>query len=708
MANKGLKISDEQLLLDNEDLRSRLKDAEDALSAIRNGEVDAIIVSGNDGEKVFSLTSAETPYRTIVEKMNEGAVSVNSDGIILYCNPVYAALISRPIEKIIGSSCFQYVEKNERHKFKRTFKKSLKGNANGDFTCISHDNKTIHVNLSFNSLSTDKNTDVCIIASDITKKKKYQKHLESLVKERTSAIESANEKLKEYIIELERAKEDSSQAWINALRDKNRLEIIMETLPVGVAIMNLQGEITSYNNLFEKIWGGRGPYIKNEESYSRFNARWVETNKLVQLHEWASSIAIQKGKSKLNQQIIKKSLNNKNIYILNSAAPIFDKNGEIDGCVVVIQDITILKTTEYDLINAQNRLNVALEKGNIGIWEWNVKTNEMFWDKRMRKIFGLDTDLPLQSYSTFESFINEEDLAHFRKELNIALESDLQFETVIRTKPVNGSSNYISVKATVNKDKNDKPVSLTGVGFDVTDMKKDTEQVLIKLNEELLRSNKDLEQFAYVASHDLQEPLRMVTFFTQRLAENYKDKLDQDANEYIKYAVDGSKRMYDLINGLLAYSRVHAKGKEYTLVNMNNVIEKVTDNLNLKIKEKKVVLKIKKLPVIYADESQMMQLMQNLVANAIKFSKEFPTITIGFDQDPENYIFSVKDKGIGIEPQYFEKIFKIFQRLVRADEYEGIGVGLAICKRIVERHNGKIWVKSELGQGTTFYFSIHK
>jgi signal transduction histidine kinase len=359
------------------------------------------------------------------------------------------------------------------------------------------------------------------------------------------------------------------------------------------------------------------------------------------------------------------------------------------------------------LKETQERLNVALENGNIGIWEWDTRTNNMNLDNRMKKIFRVDINSQ-PTFGAFEHCINEEDLDHFRKAIAATLRTGKQFETVVRTKPVNGISNYISLKALVNKNGKGRPAGLSGVCFDVTDMKKGTEKVLIKLNDELLRSNKDLEHFAYIASHDLQEPLRMVSFFSQKLGDKYREKLDQDAQDYIKFAVDGSKRMYYLINGLLEYSRINTKGKTFTSVDMNDVLRKVSNNLGLKIRERKVIITLNcnKLPTVYADENQMVQIMQNLIANGIKFSKGIPEITIGCETESSKYTFSVHDNGIGIEPQYYERIFRMFQRLVRSDEYEGIGVGLAICKRIIERHGGEIWLKSEPGKGTTFYFTI--
>ena len=244
--------------------------------------------------------------------------------------------------------------------------------------------------------------------------------------------------------------------------------------------------------------------------------------------------------------------------------------------------------------------------------------------------------------------------------------------------------------------------AMIGVSIDVTI----TEKELIKLNEELLRSNNDLQQFAYVASHDLQEPLRMVASFTQLLQMQYGEKLDRTANEYIKFAVDGSKRMYELLNGLLTFSRIHSRGQQFDKVNLDLVLHKVKDNLRLRINETNANIKGERLPVVVADENQMIQLLQNLIENAIKFSKGDPHISVSSVNRKGKYFIKVRDNGIGIEPQYFEKIFRIFQRLHSPGEYKGTGIGLAICKKIVERHSGEIWVESKKGEGSTFIFTI--
>ena len=241
---------------------------------------------------------------------------------------------------------------------------------------------------------------------------------------------------------------------------------------------------------------------------------------------------------------------------------------------------------------------------------------------------------------------------------------------------------------------------------DITD-RKEAEKELAKRAEELSRSNFELEQFAYVASHDLQEPLRMVVSFVQLLSSRYKGKLDANADDFINYAIEGTKRMQNLINDLLTYSRIGKKGTHCDPIDCKIVLDQALANLQAAIEESKAVITHEQLPMIMADNSQLVQIFQNLLSNAIKFkSEQEPRIHISIDSIEDAWIFSIHDNGIGIDPKYAERIFIIFQRLHSRAEYPGTGIGLAICKKIVERHGGQIWVKSESGKGATFYFTI--
>ena len=237
--------------------------------------------------------------------------------------------------------------------------------------------------------------------------------------------------------------------------------------------------------------------------------------------------------------------------------------------------------------------------------------------------------------------------------------------------------------------------------------RKRMEKALRKKTEELARSNEDLEQFAYVASHDLQEPLRMVTSYVQLLSKRYKAKLDADANEFIDFAVDGAVRMRKLINDLLTYSRVGTQGKELSPTDSEAVLAQSVNDLKVTIEENGALVTHDPLPTVMADSPQLEQLFQNLIGNAIKFrGNEPPHVHISASRNGKGWIFSIRDNGIGFAPEYSERVFVIFQRLHSRQEYAGTGIGLAICKKIVERHGGHIWVESDVGKGAIFRFTI--
>lgn len=225
---------------------------------------------------------------------------------------------------------------------------------------------------------------------------------------------------------------------------------------------------------------------------------------------------------------------------------------------------------------------------------------------------------------------------------------------------------------------------------------------------DLTRSNADLQQFAYVASHDLQEPLRMVASYTQLLAKRYKGQLDTDADEFIGYAVDGANRMQRLINDLLSYSRITTRDKPFKPVDCNEALESALDNLKMVIEKEQAVVTHDPLPTIMADGTQLVQLFQNLISNAIKFRQEAapPRVHLSATRDDQEWRLAIRDNGIGIDPQYADRIFVIFQRLHTIADYPGTGIGLALCKKIVERHGGRIWMESQPGHGATFYFTF--
>ncbi len=245
-----------------------------------------------------------------------------------------------------------------------------------------------------------------------------------------------------------------------------------------------------------------------------------------------------------------------------------------------------------------------------------------------------------------------------------------------------------------------------GTNTDVTERINRENELEITMDE-LKRSNEELERFAYVSSHDLQEPLRMVTLYSQLLERRYKDSLDDDADDFIEYIVENAKRMKYLIDDLLEYSRITSQAKEFENINLDKVLESVLSNLSIIIIENNVNVTHDSLPTVFADKNQILQVFENLITNAIKFrGKKSPKIDISAKKSDKEWTFAVKDNGIGIKPEHQKQIFEVFKRLHTREEYPGTGIGLSIVQKIIEKHNGRIWVESEPGKGSTFYFTL--
>ncbi|MCJ7647942.1 MAG: response regulator, partial [Candidatus Lokiarchaeota archaeon] len=331
----------------------------------------------------------------------------------------------------------------------------------------------------------------------------------------------------------------------------------------------------------------------------------------------------------------------------------------------------------------------------------NVKS----WNKAAEIMYGFNSD---EVIGKPMSEIIPEEYPYVQKgDVNEQIFENGFWKGEINQKKKDNSIINIFSSSTLIKDNMGKIQGVVTINKDITESKKG-EQDLLSSIENLKYVNIELERFAYVASHDLQEPLRMIVSFIQLLEKRYKGKLDEEADEFIAFIVDGAKRMQSLITDLLLYSRIGRKEKEFSQLDVTIIVEVVISNLRKIIEETNAKITYDPLPKLIGNEAEFVQLLQNLILNAIKFHKkeETPVVHISAKLQKNQWIISVRDNGIGIDSQFFDRIFIIFQRLHKKDEYAGTGIGLAICKKVIERHDGKIWVESELGKGSTFYFSI--
>jgi PAS domain S-box-containing protein len=384
--------------------------------------------------------------------------------------------------------------------------------------------------------------------------------------------------------------------------------------------------------------------------------------------------------------------------------------GETDwyGVVSTIGDITAQRNAEFALRASEALYRQTFELATAGIAHVDLTGRFMKVNRRLCEILGY-SEKELIGRSVKEvSHPEDRDLTDAqRARVHDGEVDSVRFEK--RYLKNGGSIVWVDLAVAVARDAHGHPQYEVALFDDIT-ARKAAEAALREAHEELKRSNAELEQFAYVASHDLQEPLRMVSSYTQLLMRRYGDKLDGDANEFTAFIVDGATRMKQLIEDLLAYSRVGTRDKNFKPVDAESPLKRALTNLRAAIQDSGATVTQDKLPTVPCDEVQLAQLFQNLIGNALKFRKPdaAPAVHVGAADHAEEWEFTVRDNGIGIEPQYFERIFMVFQRLHNKGEYPGTGIGLAIVKKVVERHGGRIWVQSQPGAGTTFHFTMPK
>ena len=406
------------------------------------------------------------------------------------------------------------------------------------------------------------------------------------------------------------------------------------------------------------------------------------------------------------------------MWAMLSTNPMIDEHGRYQGALAMVADISERKRMEDALTEREVLFRGVVATMAEGVALHGPSGQIVLTNPSAERILGLTFDQMI-GRTAFDGRWRamHEDGAPFPGELHpamIALRTGKpQRNVVMGVHKPDGDLTWISINALPLMDRDQpQPYAVVATFHDISE-RKQAEARLFQAMNELERSNQDLEQFAYVVSHDLQEPLRMVASFVQLLAKDYRGRLDADADEYIGYAVDGARRMQQITADLLTYARVSTRGNAFAPVDCTGLVHEVLSSLQFTIEEAEAVVTCAPLPLVMGDDTQIYQIFQNLIANALKYrSSAPPCIAIGVDPAPDAEMaghlrrFWVRDNGIGIDPQDGERVFVIFQRLHARTEYPGTGIGLAICKKIVERHGGRIWVESNPGEGATFYFTL--
>ena len=523
---------------------------------------------------------------------------------------------------------------------------------------------------------------------DVTERKRAEadlrqmnEDLERRIAERTQAITEANDVLRRQSSQLQ------EQAAL--------LDLVRE----GIMVRDLLGTLVYWSAGAASMYGWSRDEVLGKVSHALFKP--VYAHPLPVIEKQVKTTGYWEGES------VHTTKEGRKIYVESRWTLTTNDRGEPQGILEVNRDITQKKIADASLRDSESRFRAVADTANEGIVTADEHGVIRYWNPGAARMFGRREDQAVgQPMATLLP-------ARLRSEFDDAIAKYLRTKSgplVGRTVEIAGvraDGAEFPLELSLAAFQTSKGLLFSGILRDIT-ARKTAERDLQAKNEELARSNQELEQFAYVASHDLQEPLRMVSNYTQLLGKRYKDQLDADAQEFIGFAVDGALRMQALIHDLLAYARVGTRGKEFKRTSAAQVVKDAIVNLTGAIEEAKADVQVADLPMIPCDGGQLTQVFQNLIGNALKFRRKdtVPVVRVSAVHRNDAWTFSIADNGIGIDQKYFDRIFQMFQRLHGRGEYPGTGIGLALCKKIVERHGGRITVASAPGQGTTFSFTI--
>ena len=653
-----------------------------------------------------ALENSKEEFKTLVENSPWGITRFDRYLRYVFINPAGAEMTGLHPENYIGKTHSEIGMPYELSSaveslLKRVFKTGKSENL--EFVIHSPDGMKYYESKNIPEFDKQGNVkSVLAVAADITQQKKAQEelkeardNLELKVRERTEELKKSNKQLKK---EISERKKVEKALYIEKVRAQTYLDI------AGVILVAIDGDLTI--SLINKKGIEIAGYGENEIIGKSF-IDFIPERFKDELTDMALGIISGdlRGFNHYEGPILTKSGEERLIswYI----AVLRDNNDNFLNALVSGEDITERKNAEEALKESEERFKILFEYAPDPYFLTDMEGNFLDGNRAAENIINFKKEEVIGKNIIDLGLITEDQINNVFKLLNRNVQG-------INT----GPEEFVLTR----KDGIKVPVEITGFPIEIRGQKlvlgmardiserKKSEEKLKETIRELKRSNDELQQFAYITSHDLQEPLRTIASFTQLLERRYKNRLDSDADEFIEFIIDAAMRMKEMIQGLLDYSRIGTRGGEFNFIDTEAVMKTVLSNLHAAISESNAEVTYDRLPPVIADKNQLIQLFQNMISNAIKFKKKGATpkihISARTDEKKGEFIFSVSDNGIGLEPQYRDKIFEVFKRLHTMDEYKGTGIGLAISKRIIERHGGRIWVESELNEGSTFYFTL--
>jgi len=695
--------------------------------AIYNNEGNIVRVLGINTDITERKKAEENIKKLadVVDSSNDAIITKSLEGIITSWNKGAEQIYGYNAEEVLGQNISILAPHSLKEEISQLIEKIKQGKQIHHYETlrVKKNGKLINVSITLSPIfdASGKLISISTIARDITEQKKLEeKRRELLIRlqDFNEELEVTNEELQTITEELRLSNEELKQQsdellTVNrALREsEQKFFKAFYTNPAAMTLNDEKGRWIDVNESFSKLTG----YSKSELiGYNAAELDIIDTKK----REHYITELQEKGSKQDTEFEMQTKSGEKRFIISNSES--IELENEIMH-ITFIYDVTQLKENENkikklndDLNRWVNELNTLFEMLPMSVAiTYKKDARKMYANPTMEKLLGISPgsnisqSAPQGDEPNYKSFKNGHEL----------LPEELPIQKAIATAQPVYDSEYDIIRQDgriINLHGHAVPLfhddgnvrGAIGAFDDITALKQ-AEEKLKKTMDDLKRSNRELEQFAYVSSHDLQEPLRMISSFTQLLERRYKNKLDNDADEYIDFIVEGAQRMKYLIDDLLTFSRLNTQSKEFENVDLETILDIVLSNLTVFIKENNALITHDPLPTVTADESQMMQVFQNLIANAIKFhGSKPPEIHIFAQKKNREWKFAVTDNGIGIDPEYKKQIFEVFKRLHTREEYPGSGIGLSVTQKIINMHGGNIWVESELGKGSTFYFTI--
>ncbi|MEI7811820.1 MAG: ATP-binding protein [Ignavibacteria bacterium] len=493
---------------------------------------------------------------------------------------------------------------------------------------------------------------------------------------------------------------------------ERHFRLLYEKAPLGYYSLDMNAHILEVNNKWLSTFG-----YKRKDVIGRWFGEFMT---LVSARLFSIKFPLFLSKDEIDNsefEIICK--NGARIMTSFNSCPVHDQTGKFIHVYCIMNNITEKRMNEDELQMNKEMLSTARDLTHMGSYYYNLPENKNYCSEEILRIFGLNPLLKSLPLKDFLTYIHSDDKFKLIRTICKAMKENKDFEAEFRLSLKDNELKYVYTTGRTVANHTGKVMDIHGALIDVTGIMKTEAELkhqlaIVHKKEitlkstlgELNRSNKDLEQFTYIVSHDLKEPIRMIIGYSQLLSKHYKEKLDNRGNEYLFFLNDSTTRMQGLVSDLLTYSQLNINSC-LSKFECNEVLNDVLHDLKLLITESGAKINIGNLPCLKADMVQLRQLFQNLISNAIKFrSEKIPEISIEAKTASGYFIFSVEDNGIGIKPEFFDKIFIIFQRLHEREKYPGNGIGLSVCKKIIERHGGRIWITSKLNKGTTIYFAL--